>query len=650
MIPTTPLRQDGLAWLALSLGMVATAFSAAPAGSFLDSGELIAAARTLGGIHPPGHPGWLSLAGLAELLPLGPHAARVAWLSALFAGVSALLTVRIARELLVDRLCGWHQDAWAGLSAVALLGFGSLWQVAVRAEVYTLALATNLWLLLASFRAGRAALAGERGESLRQLATALLALSLGLINHHYVALFAIPAALAAAWPALGPLIRLHKRALPLLVLGSAFVGVAYLGLWIRAAAIGADGVAGTELQWGNPASWQGLWDAATAKQFQKSVRDVQVPVFDNAMILLAMIVDGGAKGLAALGLGGLGLAVLLRDRTSVALPLALLGGLLTKALMQIDTHNPDDHGYVLMGAAALSLGVAQLGAVTAGARPERSLAALAVVVSPVILWFQIAHLRQLPETHLADLRAPDTLDALARRAVAPGAVVLPNYYGTQYSEAAARLGEGRRPDWVVAHLSFRSGDTDGGAAFARWFAKQHPEFAVLAQAARHYKRPPIGNLMQLAETQPVFAEADPESRIPSHVIGFDGLYQRFLQAEERVLDYDLDHTRARQKRLWDRLYTRLTPADLADHPTKMVLLWQHALQTAHALRRGWRDVARDELLRARALAPQDKLVGRLEARLGQLDAAWNRADTKAFNSLWQRWLDKDLDYLLGDEP
>ncbi len=637
-----PLKQDWMAWLALAAGMALTAWSAAPAGSWLDSGELIAAARTLGGIHPPGHPGWLSLAGLAELLPLGPVAARVAWLSSLFAGVSALLVVRIARELLAERLCGWVQDAWVALAAVALLGFGSLWQVSVRAEVYTLTLATNLWMLLAALRAGQAADAIERGPMLSHLGVAALALSLGLTNHHYVTLFAVPAAVVAAWPALWVLVRKEPRALAVLVATCLFVGLGYAALWLRAQA-------DVELRWGHPASWSGLWDAMTAKQFQKSVSQVEVSIADNALILLAMVIDSGAKGLGALGLGGLGLAVLRKDRTALVLPLVLLGGLMTKALMQIDTHNPDDHGYVLLAAAALALGLVQLGAVTAGARPERSLAALTAVVAPVILLFQTQHLRADPASHLAELRAPDTLDALSRRAVAPGALVLTNYYGSQYAEAMSRLAEGRRPDWVVAHLSFRTGDTDGGAGFAAWFSKRHTDFAVLAQAAQHYKRAPVGNALQLVEAQPVFAESDPAARIPEPFVGFDGQFQRLLLANERGLDYDPLAIRERQKRLWDRLYQRLTPADLADHPTKMVLLWQHSLQAAHALRRGWRDQARDELARARALAPEDRQLARLEQRLAMLDAAWNRSDIKEFNSLWQRWLDKDLEWLLSGE-
>jgi uncharacterized protein YukE len=362
-----------------------------------------------------------------------------------------------------------------------------------------------------------------------------------------------------------------------------------------------------------------------------------------------MVTTAGGVLLPLTGLAGVALGAVRRTRVAAVLVLALIGGLLTKALMQIDTHNPDDHGYVLVAAAALALGVAQLGAVLASL-PARIQPRVALVLAGLALAAsagQVWTLHQDPATSLGGLRAPDTLDSLSRRAVAPAALVLPNYYGLQYNEAAFRLGEGRRPDWIVSHLSFRSGDTDGGRAFQAWFARAHPELAVLAQGARHFGRTPIGNILQLAESQPVYAEADPGNRVPSPYWGFDGVFSRLLTEPERALDYDLAAWQQRQQRLWQRQDVRLSDADRADHPTRMVLLWQRALQAAHALRRGWRDLARVELAAARALAPQDRLVGRLSARLAQLDTAWQRGDERAYAALWQEWTQLDFDALAG---
>jgi len=54
---------------------------AAPGVGWMDSGELTAAAWSLGGAHPPGHPAHSLLGKLASLAPLGEIAFRVNLLS-----------------------------------------------------------------------------------------------------------------------------------------------------------------------------------------------------------------------------------------------------------------------------------------------------------------------------------------------------------------------------------------------------------------------------------------------------------------------------------------------------------------------------------------------------------------------------------------
>jgi uncharacterized protein YukE len=77
---------------------------------------------------------------------------------------------------------------------------------------------------------------------------------------------------------------------------------------------------------------------------------------------------------------------------------------------------------------------------------------------------------------------------------------------------------------------------------------------------------------------------------------------------------------------------------------------QHALQAAHALRRGWMAIARAELDRARDWTPDDPHLAQLERRLGLLDAAWKRADTQAFHDTWQRWSMMDYAKLASPAP
>lgn len=646
------LWRDRSAWLLGALATVLYGLCAAPGPSWLDSGELVAAARELGTLHPPGHPAWLSLAGLADLLPLGPYAARVAWLSALWAGIAVVLLVRIGRLVLDHEGPPRWRSLWPLLGGAALLASGSLWQVAVRAEVYTLALAANLAALYAALLAGHAARPQVRPPALLgHLALLAVAVCVGLLNHHYVTLFTLPALAVAAWPALAWTARRRPAWLGLLVLGGAWLGLAYLALTLRT-------LADTEMRWGDPASWRGLWDAVSARHFQRSVTQADVAVFDNLLVLLGMVLDTSGVWLGSLGLGGLALGVLLRDRLQAVLWLALLGALASKALMAIDTGNPDDHGYVLMAPAVLALGVVQLGRVLARlrqagaadlwARPAvLAVAALAVLVPAG--WQASRHMHGSP-TNLADLRAPDVIDSHLRTTLAPGTLYLGNYYGLGFNEQAFRIAEGRRPDTMAAHLSLRTGDTDGGLRFLDWFAKRNPEFRPIAVAAARLGRTPVGNLLERVDRQPLFAEQDPALRIPPPFYSFDGIGQRLVGVGEQSLDYDINALRERHARIWDALYARLGPVALRDGPTRAVLLWQHALQAAHALRRGWMGVAEDELLRGRLLNPQDRTLGRLAERLGALDAAWKRADTKVFQGTWQRYATMDFDALTGPAP
>ncbi|MCO4762884.1 MAG: DUF2723 domain-containing protein [Myxococcales bacterium] len=646
---------DPIAWL-VGAFVAATLIQGSAGGpSFLDSGELIAAARELGGIHPPGHPAWLSLSGLAELLPMGAYGARVVWLSALFAGLSAGLMVCIARRLMGQLAPTRAGALWSAAAGLALGCSASLWLVGSRAEVYTLALATNLWALEAALRAGdRASNPDDNRPIAGAAAEVVIAMALGLLNHHYIALLSLPVILVAAFPALRQLLMAPRR-LGALIATGAIAGLGYLALPLRA-------VGDTEMRWGDPSTAQGFWHTVTARHFQRSVADAHVNIGDNAMVLLGTVSEGMGIWLAGAGLLGLGLAASRRNRTTAAIWMALVCGLLTKALMVIDTRNPDDHGYVLLAVAALALGL------PLGARavfgddgllrhaPAARRQWLSTLVVPWLLLFTglgFAMRTTEPSTWLADQRGADIIDDDLRRALGPGAIYLSHYYGLQFNEAAWRIAEGRRPDVVTSHISFRTGDTDKGNAFARWFTERYPAEAQLAVAARRLKRAPIGNLLAMAESGRIYVEQDPDARIPATTMGFDGFAHRLRTQRERTLEYDLTGERSRRKRHWDNVYRRLGPPSALDHQTRAMMVWQHALQMAHALRRGWRAVARDELVRARAIAPTDRMLDRLEARLQLLDGAWKDGAAKRFHRLWHGYARLDLTGLaapVGSSP
>ncbi|MBP48391.1 MAG: hypothetical protein CMH53_10680, partial [Myxococcales bacterium] len=526
----------------------------------------------------------------------------------------------------------------------------SLWQVGVRAEVYSLALLTNLWGLDAALRARQWAETSPR-RAISASVEVALALSLGLLNHHYIAIFQLPALLYAGAPALRIVWRTRPAALAIVAVGL-FAGLGYLYLPLRA-------LSGAEMRWADPTSAAGVWDSVTARHFQRAVSGADVDVLDNLVRLLSMVVEGTGIWLGLAGLLGLVLSVRMTSTRGVVLMLSVLGALLTKALMQIDANNPDDHGYVLMAPAGLALGIANLGGLLFG--PHGLLAKiqadrrrrLALLIVPWVLVLVVLSgvLRTTSsQTWQADQHGSDWVDDLTRRKLAPGAIYLSNYYGLQFNEAAWRVAEGRRPDLVSAHLSFRTGDTDGGRGYARWFAHRHPDEMELSRAAQALGKAPIGNILQRAETQSVFAEQDPDLRLPPSFFSFAGIANRLLPSSERSLEYNLQAIQKRQDQIWSELYTALGPVKMLDHQTRSILMWQHALQMAHALRRGWRLIAHDEFKRALVIGPNDRLLQRLKSRLELLDGAWNDGDVARFHRLWRGYASMDFDALVDTSP
>jgi hypothetical protein len=72
----------------------------APTVTFVDSGELIVAAKYLGVAHPPGTPLYVLLAHMFTLAPLGNIALRVNFASALFATLAAAMMSLLVIEAL----------------------------------------------------------------------------------------------------------------------------------------------------------------------------------------------------------------------------------------------------------------------------------------------------------------------------------------------------------------------------------------------------------------------------------------------------------------------------------------------------------------------------------------------------------------------
>lgn len=174
-------------------------FTLAPTVTFWDAGELIAAARILGIPHPPGTPLWVMVAHVwGELFPFGDYAWRLNLMSAVSGAVSAGLWFLVSHALVrrQDRTGQQWLAIGAGVSAALCSAFGfTVWQNAVEAEVYSIAMVT---IAAAAWCAVRwcDTRHTRHGQRLMLMLLYLGAISIG---NHLLALLVGPALVALMW-------------------------------------------------------------------------------------------------------------------------------------------------------------------------------------------------------------------------------------------------------------------------------------------------------------------------------------------------------------------------------------------------------------------------------------------------------------------
>lgn len=213
-----------------------------------DSGDLIAAAATLGVAHPSGYPTYLLLARAFQAIPLGDLAFRTTLLSAAAAILAALLVGR-----LVLLLCGaaeWHTIAAACVAMLALGLAPLFWSQAIIAEVYSLN--SLCFAALLSFMLDNRQ--RDTGAYQRAPMQGLIA-GLALGNHLTVGLA------VAVWLVTN---LKHASRARLVLWRALWLGcglLVYLYLPLRAAAH-------PPINWGAPHDWAGFWWVVSGQAYQ----------------------------------------------------------------------------------------------------------------------------------------------------------------------------------------------------------------------------------------------------------------------------------------------------------------------------------------------------------------------------------------------
>jgi len=555
------------------LTLVACLTSLSPSPHWLDCGELVAATATLGIPHPPGHPVVVLLGAAAGMLPLGSFSFRVALASAAALALAAGLLALLGRRLLCDAFALAPRVAApvAAAAALAAAWSGPALLQGVRAEVY----AANALLTLAALLA----LAGP--PSPRRLACAGLLAGLGLANHHYLVVLAL----------VGPgLVVLVTRPRPTPnALAAAGVGCcvglsSYLLLPVRA-------LADPLVAWGDPRQLDRLLWTASARTFARSVESAgSRSLSDNLLHTLFMLWDGLGPVAGLAGLVGLGVLARRHPRLGGLLLLALLGTLLSKALMDFDPHNPDLHGYLLGGTLLLALGCAALAALALEAastcsRPLRI--GLAALVALLLVVWPATRLRTggpgVPADDFDDARVAASA---ALSSVPVHGVALSADFNLIFALWAARATGGARPDVALVHRPFLA-----FPGFADAVARRDPE---LAAWARREWRGAVDRARCLAPA-PRPLRAEPYHDLPPACLArlrADGLFARLAAPDAPAAPLP--------GAFWGALQRRL---HLGDPQTQRWLVWNHWLQGRQRVAAGDVPGARAHLAEARRWAP-----------------------------------------------
>jgi hypothetical protein len=611
------VRSKNLAqWLAGGVPWIAYVLSCSAHAYWLDSGEFVAAAVRLDISHPPGHP-LTELYGKAfTLLPIGSLPFRVAIGQAFATALACLFTCRASAEVLklqgVPNVLRWPCAVFAAWLSAFTYG---LWFQAVRPEVYALqTLCTSVIVeRVASFLARAKRANGEpRVHAARYAGPACLALGLGLANHHFTALFVVPAMFVPAFV----LIRSGRLRC---LLGAGLLGLlglaTYAYLPLRAARALAANL-------GQPDSLSRFVWVVSARVYQHGAATQTTQPFAERFADVVVLLTESFRALPLLA-AVVGLYVLLRIRTArlagLFLLLVLAPILVARAYLGPVRSNPDVLGY--FGPALLVLGILAGSSVAELATQLAAFAKLVVAKGidlapwsrhliwglPVLAVFNLTY--ALERSTLADFHATDSLDEERLRSLPARAVVVETMPQTVFRHWELDAVERVRPDLAQVPVPFLTHPGMRDALLAR--------SPGLQQLVDGYLKGDVlrcEDLAAQATSRSVYVELD--VRVPPACLPALAPSHLLHRVKAGAPQPAAAARRARLERTYAQLYRDLGPTAVAEPETLRQLLAIHYLNAVQFAAVGERSMARDEIARAKQLAPRDLNVHALANALG----------------------------------
>jgi hypothetical protein len=588
-------------WLAGAFPCAVYVCSAAGHSYWLDSGEFTAASIDLDIAHPPGHP-LTALWGRAFcLLPFGPLAFRVAVGQAVAASIAAAaLQVAFARTLQVLALPASSARCSIALGASWIVAFShGFWFQAVRAEVYAL---QAMLICLALERL--VALAADRElRDVRPLYAASACLGLGLSNHHFMSVLALPALAHGLWRAR------EKRGFRALgwTLGAGALGLTtYAYLPLRAASE-------PPMDLGHPLGFREFLWVVSARVYARRIgSEATQPMDERFLDLVVILVEQFSYLGLPLALLGLYLCLRraeLRPLCSVWGVVALIS-LCGRAWLNPVRSNPDVLGYMLPGfagfvALGLCAALTLLSALPAALQRRATLGLGLLALALAAAQLASAHDRAT----LARFRATDTFDQLRHAELPADAILIATTPETTFrhwdAEASTRL----RADVALLPVPFLNYGKTGEV-----LARRDPALRALVRGYRRAEQVETAEIERLLSSgRPLLVEADLRSSWPLFPrLLPDGLLYRVLSAAPAPqLVQAAARTRAATL---SRLHAQLG-AELAQPETRRQLLWIHFMDALYYATQREPALALEAVQRGLALQPVERQLLRLRSVL-----------------------------------